>query len=316
MSVDVKGQAMVTPAAAPSRAWVGWAIALIASVTFSVATPLMRAALTSGVNSTQLLLIRMGVATILMGITIALMDRRLLRADRRCLSISLVAGSSNGVGMLFYIWGVARLESSVAAMLISVSPLVVLSYLALRGERVTYRHAIRLALALGGVYLLIGPSGTVDLIGVAWIVASMLLFGLQMALLQWYLMEYDAKQVTFYVLVAMTAAVVVLWATEGATWPPLSTYGWVAGLVLAVFSTYISRLLLFTAVSRIGGGQMAMLSPVETLLAVLWSALFLGERFTWIQWAGGALILISAVLALKRLSIARLRPRWRLWAKS
>ena len=316
MTVDVKSQAAAVRVAEKSPAWMGWAIALTASVTFSVATPVMRAALTSGVNPTQLLIIRMGVATILMGLTIAVTDRRLLAADRRCLSISLLAGSSNGVGMLFYIWGVARLESSVAAMLISISPLVVLSMLALRGERVTYRHAIRLALALGGVYLLIGPSGTVDLIGVAWIVASMILFGLQMALLQWYLMEYDAKQVTFYVLLAMTAAVLVLWGIEGATWAPLSTQGWVAGLALAFFSTYISRLLLFAAVCRIGGGQMAMLSPVETLLAVLWSAIFLGERFTWIQWAGGALILSSAVLALKRLGIARLRPRWRLWAKS
>ncbi len=313
MSVE---QPATIPVAVKSRAWGGWAIALTASFSFSIATPVMRAALTSGVNSTQLLMIRMGVATILMGLTIAIMDRRLLRADGRCLRISLLAGSCNGVGMLFYIWGVARLESSVAAMLISISPLVVLSYLALRGERVTYRHAVRLALALGGVYLLIGPSGTVDMIGVAWIVASLLLFGFQMVLLQWYLMDYDAKQVTFYVLVAMTAAVLVLWGMEGATWPPLSTQGWVAGLSLAFFSTYISRLLLFAGVNRIGGGQMAMLSPVETLLAVLWSALFLDERFTWIQWAGGVLILASAVLAIQRLGIARLRPRWRLWAKS
>jgi len=313
MSVE---QAATVPVAAKSRVWMGWAIALTASVTFSVATPLIRAALTAGVNSTQLLMVRMGLATVLMGITIGIMDRRLLRADPRCLRISLLAGACNGVGMLFYFWGVARLEASVAAMLITVSPLVVLSILALRGERVTYRHAVRLALALGGVYLLIGPSGTVDLIGVAWIVASLLLFGIQLALLQWYLMGYDARQVTFYVLLAMTAAVLVLWGMEGATWPSLGLYGWLAGFVLAFFSTYISRLLLFAAVSRIGGGQMAMLSPVETLLAVLWSALFLSERLTLVQWAGGVLILVSAVLAIQRLSIARLRPRWRLWAKS
>ena len=310
-------QVAAVPAAVKPRAWTGWAIALTASFMFSIGTPLIRAALTAGVNSTQLLMVRMGLATVLMGITIGVMDRRLLRADPRCLRIALLAGASNGMGMLFYFWGVARLESSVAAMLIAVSPLVVLSILALRGERVTYRHVVRLALALGGVFLLIGPNGAaVDLIGVMWVLAALLSFGFQLALLQWYLMDYDARQVTFYVLLAMTVAVLILWGMEGATWPALGVQGWLAGIALAVFSTYISRLLLFTAVGRIGGGQMAMLSPVETLLAVLWSALFLGERLTLVQWAGGVLILVSAVLAIQRLSIARLRPRWRLWAKS
>jgi drug/metabolite transporter (DMT)-like permease len=87
-------------------------------------------------------------------------------------------------------------------------------------------------------------------------------------------------------------------------------------LILAFVSTYLSRLLVFAAIGRIGGGQMAMLSPVETLMAVLWSSLFLSERLSPVQWIGGFFILTSAVLAIQRLSIARLRPRWRLWAKS
>ena len=61
--------------------------------------------------------------------------------------------------MICYFWGLTRIESSMAAMIISVSPLLVLSMLALRGERFTYRHIIRVALALVGVYLLIGPGG-------------------------------------------------------------------------------------------------------------------------------------------------------------
>ena len=40
---------------------------------------------------------------------------------------------------------------------------LVLGLLVLRGERFTYRQYVRLGLALAGVYLLIGPSGRVDL---------------------------------------------------------------------------------------------------------------------------------------------------------
>ena len=61
------------------------------------------------------------------------------------------------------------------------------------------------------------------------------------------------------------------------------------------------RLLIFAAVSRIGGGQMAMLSPVETLMSIVWSSVFLDERLSPLQWVGGAFVLTSAVLALQRL---------------
>lgn len=301
---------------APSRVWVGWAIALAAGLTFSFATPIARATIVSGVHPTVLLVVRMLVATALMGLTLALFDRKHLWADARCIRMSAMAGSVNAIGMLAYFRGLERLESSMAAMLIAVSPLAVLTLLALRGERVTYRHAVRLVLALSGVYLLIGPGGQVDMIGVAWISGALLCFALQLSLLQWYLLAYDARTVTFYVLLAMSVGILFIWGLEGAPWQPLGTWGWVAAIFLAVMSTYLSRLLLFAAVSRIGGGQMAMLSPVETLLSVLWSMLFLGERLSLIQWMGGLLILVSAVLAIQRLSIARFRPRWRLWAKS
>lgn len=301
---------------APRRVWVGWVIALTASTFFSIATPISRGALNAGVGATEMLVTRMTLATIFMGLTIGAMNPRLLFTDKRCFWISLACGTLNGTGMLLYTWGLQRLTSSMTAMLIALSPVYVLSLLALRGERVTYRHVVRLALALIGVYLLIGPGGEVDMIGVLWILVALVCFALQLTMLQWFLIDYDARSVTFYVLLAMTAATVVMWGLEGGTWQPLGFRGWWTVIVLAFASTYVARLLIFAAVSRIGGGQMAMLSPLETLLAVTWSFLFLGERLSPLQWVGGAFILTSAVLTIQRLGIARMRPRWRLWAKS
>lgn len=298
------------------RVWLGWVIALGASLCFSIATPISRGALTAGVGASEMLVARMSLAALFMGLTIGVMDFKLLRTDARCFWISFGAGMLNGIGMLLYTWGLQRLTSSMTSMLIALSPLYVLTLLALRGERFTYRHIVRLVLSLLGVYLLIGPGGEVDPIGVMWILVSMVCFALQMTTLQWYLMGYDARPVTFYMLIAMTICVLVMWGLEGAVWQPLGMHGWLASIVLAVFSTYVSRLLVFAAIGRIGGGQMAMLSPVETLMSVMWSFLFLGERLSPVQWIGGIFILTSAVLAIQRLGIARFRPRWRLWAKS
>jgi len=86
--------------------------------------------------------------------------------------------------------------------------------------------------------------------------------------------------------------------------------GWLAVIALAIVSTYIARLAFFAAVGAIGGAQVSLLGPVETLLSVTWSVLFLQERLTLWQWLGGGLILISALLAVQRLGRVNLRlPR-------
>jgi drug/metabolite transporter (DMT)-like permease len=69
------------------------------------------------------------------------------------------------------------------------------------------------------------------------------------------------------------------------------------------------------AVDRIGGGQMTLLAPLETLLTLIWATAFLGERLAPLQLVGGALVLGSALLAIQRLGLAQWRPRWRNWAR-
>jgi drug/metabolite transporter (DMT)-like permease len=291
-------------------------MAWLASTLFSTATPLSRWALLSGADTNVLLVGRMTLATALLGVTIAVTKPELFKADRRCFWVATIGGLVNALGMFCYFWALERLQASMASMIITLGPLIVLTLLVLRGEKVTYRHGVRLALALVGVYLLIGPSGDVDLVGVAWVLVAVGQFACQLVLIQWYLTDYDARTVTFYMLLAMTVATVGWWLLDGGEWRNPGMAGWITIVSLAVFGTYASRLLLFGAVARIGGGQMSMLSPVETLLTVVWSILFLHERFTPIQWVGGALILTSAALAIQRLGRARWRPRWRLWARS
>ena len=137
-------------------------MALSATSAYSIATPVARAAIVGGFDPNALLVARMLLSVTLLFFTMLLIKRRQLTANSACIQLALFAGLINGVGMILYFWGIARLEASMAAMIVSTSPLVVLSLLTLRGERLTYRHLVRLALALSGLYLLIGPGGSVD----------------------------------------------------------------------------------------------------------------------------------------------------------
>jgi drug/metabolite transporter (DMT)-like permease len=196
-------------------------------------------------------------------------------------------------------------------MIYALYPLVVLALLALSGEKFTYRNIIRSVLGIAGVYLLIGPGGRVDLIGVGMVVLSLLASSLQIVFMQWFLQAYDGRTITFYMVVVMTLVVVGWWPISESDWHFPGWQSWLGVGVLAVVCTYLARLTMFAAVRSLGGGQVALLVPLETLLTVIWSIIFLQDRLTILQWLGGLLILMSALLAMQRLGRARWRPRWR-----
>jgi drug/metabolite transporter (DMT)-like permease len=301
--------------AAANPVWIGWALALISTLAFSIAPPVARGAIAAGLDATALVLGRMVIATALLGITIAITQPQRLRVDRRGLLLSALAGVVNGGGMLLFFFALKRLDASIVSMLLSLGPLIVLTLLALRGEPFTYRQIVRVALGLTGVYFLIGPGGQVDLFGVLLMVIANFGFALHLVLIQWYLRSYETSTATMYITAFMTLTVLIAWLAQGAPWAPLGASGWISLLTLALASTYIARFAYFAAITRIGGGQMSLLVPVETLLTVTWSMLFLAERLSPLQWLGGALILTSALLAIQRLGRARWRPPWRSWAR-
>jgi len=308
-------EAQSQPLATAEAKWVGWVLALLASACFSLAPPVARGAILAGIDPTTLLVLRMGFATLAFLVTIALMKPALFRISRQTLIVTCVAGVMNGIGMLLFFWALVRVDASVASMMISLVPLVVLTLLALRGERLTYRHLIRLVLGLGGIYLLLGPGGDVDLTGIAMLFVAICCFAIQITLLQWYLRGQDPRAVSFYISLFMLSVILLYWLTREIQWQSPGLNGWLSVATLAFVSTFLARLTFVAAVDRIGSGQMTLLAPLETLLTLVWATTFLGERLNPLQLVGGGLVLGSALLAIQRLRLAKWRLRWRNWAR-
>ncbi|MGL4648114.1 MAG: EamA family transporter [Caldilineaceae bacterium] len=96
------GSAVDASADVARRTRTGWILGLFATVSFSVAPPIARAAIDTGLNPTEILFIRMWLTSLLLLGTVAIMDRRLLWPGRRCAWIALVAGLVNSLGMMGY----------------------------------------------------------------------------------------------------------------------------------------------------------------------------------------------------------------------
>ncbi|MEM7736087.1 MAG: DMT family transporter [Deinococcota bacterium] len=277
----------------------GAACILTAVFCLSTAPTVIRFGLNAELDPVMLLSLRSWLAAgLLWGF--ACLRPNIAKIDRHGLVHCTITGVYNGVSLLLFYTALTFLDVSIATILISLYPLFVLIFLALRGEPLTRPNLLRLGIALTGVYLLVGPGGQVSGIGIGLMIITTIIFALNANWIQWQLHGYPPLTITLYTL-SIAALVVgcvygfqlIVQAQGLPTIPPL---GWGVILYTAVIATVIARLSLFTGIQLIGSGQAALLAPIETLLAIIWAALFLGERLSRIQGIGAALIISSALL--------------------
>lgn len=278
----------------------GWILALTSALAFSLVTPIAKLLIGGGAPALLILSIRFWTGTILLALTLALFAPERLRIDRRGFGIAALAGLINGFGAACFFFSLTRIDASLAVMLFALSPLAVLGALALRGEKLSRRNLVRLGLGLAGVYFLIGPGGQPDWLGILLVLIAITGYTIELVTIQWYLAAYDIRTVTLYVLGGMATAITLAWLATGADTAGFSAQALMVSLLLGTLCTYFAWWAMFTAIRQLGTAQVALLAPFEVLLSIVWSFLWLGERFTPAQTVGAGLILVSASLVMQR----------------
>lgn len=215
----------------------------------------------------------------------------------------LSAGVINGVGSLMYYAGLSHMDASLAQMLYTIYPLLLTLLSRLDGYPISRFTVLRLSLALGAVYLLVGTeSGHTDSMGVLLMLGSGTFYALHLAVNQRVLYDVPAPTVTLYTLTAMSLTVMAAYFISGRPIMPPSGAAWESVWLLTVV-TLISRLALFAGVKRLGGVQTALLGLSELLVTVLTASVLLSEKLTPIQWLGAGLLTASVLLVIRDKSL-------------
>ena len=239
--------------------------------------------------------LRTGMAASLLILIIVMFRRKYLYIYPIGLLGCLLAGATNGIGSIFYYVGLNKLNASIAQMLYALYPFFVAFWLQLDKQSPSRLTIVRIMIAILSAFLLTrAPSGSIDPMGVAFMLISAVLYALHLPINQRVLYDVPAPTVTVYTLVAMSAIVVPSYFILDGSWPAGSV-SWAPVLGLTAV-TFFSRLMLFLGVKHIGGMQTALLGLGELLVAVLFSHLFLHERLTALQWIGMAGLTISLLL--------------------
>jgi drug/metabolite transporter (DMT)-like permease len=140
------------------------------------------------------------------------------------------------------------------------------------------------------------PKSSADFTGVLMMIGAAILYAMHLPINQRVLYEVPAPTVALYTLLSMSAVVVPVYFLFDRTWPQTNV-PWlpVFGLTLV---TVFSRIALFLGVKKIGGMQTALLGLAELLIAIIFSNIWLGENFTFLQWLGAIALGISLTLVM------------------
>jgi len=274
----------------------GLVLVLMAGLMLSTVPVAVKFGLEAGVAPSKLLAPRMLVACLLLWLYVGITRPHRLRIDRRGLRDCALAGSLNSISLLLFYLALERLDAGVTIVIFSVYPAMLLGMLTLRGERITRLDWTRLVLAVGGVTLVAEVGGRLDPLGLLFVLTCAAVYTLYVFVVHTRLITYPSSTTAVWIVTFFALGVVLLRGLDAAAYS-LSPTAWAVVLWAGVLGTAVARVAALEGIKLLGGGQVALLMPAQTVLSVIWAALLLAERMSPLQIGGALLVIGSIVLA-------------------
>lgn len=264
-----------------------------------------------GMNANSVIFYRYALATAILGLMMTA-QRKSFAVSRRELLVLSSLGILMAVSSLSLYNSFNFMDAGIASTLLFVYPVMVAVMMAaFFHEKVTAVTAISIILALSGICLLYrgGDGATLSAVGVMLVMASSLTYAVYIITVNKSALRMSAVKLTFYVLLVGTLIVLAYsFVDDGARLQPLSTpHMWLYAMVLALFPTVISLILMVIAVHDVGSTPTAVMGALEPITAVCIGIFVFGEAFSVRLGVGIVLILAAVILIVAGKSIRRFR---------
>ena len=252
----------------------------------------------AGADAGTLLAVRFALAAVLFWAIVAV---RRTAISRRDVARGLALGACGyALQAACYFAALERIDASLLSLLLYTFPtLVAAAAVALGRDRMDGRRLIALALAGGGLALVVAGAGTgrLDPTGAALGLAAAVVYSAYILISDGIVSRMRPDVLTALVCTGAAIPLTLGSALLGELRPGDLTpagWGWIA--CLAVVSTVAAIGLFFAGLQRVGPTIASILATVEPLVTVMLAWLVFGETLGPVQLVGGALVL-AAVLA-------------------
>ena len=222
-------------------------------------------------------------------------------AKKDLLLLAILGAVGIGVNQFCFIVGLSRTTVAHSALIIGMTPILVLLIAAARGlERITPLRLGGMALAFAGVGVLSlehgagnGARSTPTLAGDLITLAAATAFATYIVFSKEIRHQYPAlaANAVLFGSAAIIVLPVVFWQGWSFPFANVSAAGWLAIFYMAAFPSLFCYLVFYYALGYFAASRLSAFSYLQPALATLLGVALLGEHFSWLAAAGGAIIL-------------------------
>ena len=283
-----------------------WTPLVVAALGWGASVPLTRAVLQNGVDTFDMLPVRMWFAMLTLGIVIAT-TRRFGKANRLAWKRGTILGIVGmGVPMAVMTLALEDLPVSIGGLLIALIPLTTIAgaHFLVDGERFQLRSLPGLLVALAGSSVLVGIGGdSVEGVGDLWrgvllLTSGVILAGIGGALTRRYALEMSIDQLVLPQFVAATALVSLAWPFLGDSgFAGMSGTNVMLIALAGSIGTAVPFAAIIVAASVNNAYRLALTGYAVPVVAVALAVVFLDESLSLPIALGAVLILGGVVMA-------------------
>jgi drug/metabolite transporter (DMT)-like permease len=246
---------------------------------------------------------RIGLGAAILFAVLRLSGRRLPALGSRWARLAVVALAGYALPLFLLGWGGARIDSALSAILLTITPLLVmtLAHLALPDEKMTPARALGVVCGLAGIVLLIGPGALGGLGAHVWgqlaVMTAALGFAVS-AVAARGLPAGDALANATVVLIMSMAAIVPVALVLDQPWTLAPSAPSVAAVVwLGVLPTAVATHMYLHLIAKAGANFVTNLNYMSPPIGVIAGVLALGDRLELRTLAAMAVILGGIAIA-------------------
>ncbi|MFE1631240.1 DMT family transporter [Brevibacillus reuszeri] len=252
----------------------------------------------AGVTVSTLLFLRFLFAAILFFGLLVLRKEGLRLVRKQVVALFVLGGVLYTLQSLSFFSAVQYIPTSMAALLLYTFPVfvAVLTYF-VEKEPLRRKTILAMLISLVGLGLVLGLSfGGIQPIGVVLALAAALFYSVYIVVGNRVVKGLSPFVTAGYISLFAAISTFFVAQKDGGLELSFGAVGWWALAGIVVFSTVMAIGFFFQGLQLIGSTKASVLSTLEPVVTIVFSAMLFGESFTLLQLLGGCAVLAGAVL--------------------
>jgi drug/metabolite transporter (DMT)-like permease len=261
-----------------------------------------RAIIDAGITPSDLVQIRVTIASAMLATFFLLMDRRLFRIELRDVGyLAFLGGVVMAAVQITYFYTISKIQVMAAILLEYLSPVLVAVFSILFwGERFAPSTLAAVALALSGCYLVVGGYNLellrLNRLGILGGLAAAVSFAAYALLGERIMRRYRPWTVVFYAMLFAAVTWQVIHPPFKFIYAPYTEAQWGWILYIVVIGTVAPFGLYFVGINHIRSTRATITATLEPISAGFMAGFFLGQSLELPQIVGAALVVAAIVV--------------------